>query len=154
MPTPTYKPLATFTLASAVASITFGSIPSTYRDLVIVVTSATATTVRLVINGDTGSNYLLVTMRASSSGATSTTTTSASIGLTDDIGIGSLQIFDYAATDKHKTMLRRRDTIAGSATDAGAQRWTSTAAITTLKFDLAAGNLPIGTICSLYGIEG
>jgi hypothetical protein len=152
MPTPTYTPLANFTLASAVASITFGSIPSTYRDLVIVVTSASASTVRVTINGDTGSNYSLVNLRASASGASSATTTSANVGATDDVGFGTLQIFDYSATNKHKTMIRRRVTTAGDATDVGAVRWASTAAITTLRFDLASGNLPIGTNCSLYGI--
>jgi hypothetical protein len=152
MPTPTYRPLASFTLASAVASVTFGSIPSTYKDLIIVVTSASATTIRMIINGDTGANYPLVTLRGSSSGVSSTSSTANSVGLTDDVGIGTSQIFDYSATDKHKTILRRRNTIAGDATDAAAYRWASTAAITTLKFDLASGNLPIGTNCSLYGI--
>lgn len=152
MPTQTYVPLATTTLTSTAVSITFGSIPATYRDLILVATSASATTIRLIINADTGSNYFLINVRGSTSGTSSASTTSANIGVTDDIGIGTLQFLDYAVTDKHKGILRRRNTLAGSATDAGVYRWASTTAITTLKFDLASGNLPIGTSLSLYGI--
>ena len=36
MPTPTYTPLATVTLGTSAASVTFSSIPATYRDLILI----------------------------------------------------------------------------------------------------------------------
>lgn len=151
MPTNTYTPLATTTLAVAAASISFGSIPGNYRDLVLVVRSPSASAIRFTINGDTTSNYILQNFRAEST-VSAATATNAFTTATDNIGFSTLQIMDYSVTDKHKTILRRRNTISGDATDLGAIRWGSTAAITTLRFDLASGNLPIGTIISLYGI--
>jgi hypothetical protein len=61
MPTPTYTPLATVTLASTASSVTFSSIPATYRDLVVVhnnfgtVNNDANSNFRF--NGDSGSNY-------------------------------------------------------------------------------------------------
>ena len=40
--TPTYIPLATTTLGSASNSITFNSVPATYRDLIVIIDGATA----------------------------------------------------------------------------------------------------------------
>jgi hypothetical protein len=57
----TYEAIATQTLGSAAASVTFSSIPGTYTDLVIVCTPlrVTAGAEELVFqfNSDTGSNY-------------------------------------------------------------------------------------------------
>jgi hypothetical protein len=66
----------------------------------------------------------------------------------------SMQIMDYSATDKHKTVLFE----SGSGVDAelyvSAGRWASTSAVTsvTLK-DNQVRPLQTGTTISLYGIE-
>ena len=69
----TYEPIATTTLASAQASITFSSVPSTYTDLraLIVGTGSAAISVNLRFNNDTGSNYSLTWLVGSGSAASS-----------------------------------------------------------------------------------
>jgi len=54
--TDTYRPLATITLGSTASSITFSSIPATYRDLIIVGNPLGAEAAAR-FNGDSGSNY-------------------------------------------------------------------------------------------------
>jgi hypothetical protein len=68
MPTPTYIPLATVTLGSADSSVTFSSIPATYRDLILVLNGTRSTTsgVRARANADAGANYPMVYMDAES----------------------------------------------------------------------------------------
>jgi len=67
--------LATTTLGSAASSITFGSIPATYRDLRIVVSvrsdsvNSPYAQCRLQFNADTGSNYPTVEMTGDGSSA-------------------------------------------------------------------------------------
>lgn len=76
--TTAWVPLATTTLGSATASVTFGSIPSGYRDLVLVMESAISSNGQMSFrfNGDTGSNYSIVHMSGISSGALSASATS------------------------------------------------------------------------------
>jgi hypothetical protein len=56
----TYEPIATTTLGTAAASITFSSIPATYTDLRLVVMCKLLAHQLLMFrfNSDTGSNYL------------------------------------------------------------------------------------------------
>jgi hypothetical protein len=158
MPTQTYRPLATVTLGSAVNSVTFSSIPATYRDLIFVISGTLVSggsDTQLRVNGDSGSNYNRVYMfgngSTTESGASSnqpqflpwnaSTTQSNAIG----------QLMDYSATDKHKTLLSRQD-LTTVGVSAQAQRWANTAAITTLAFSVSGTNYAIGTTFSLYGV--
>ena len=70
----TYTPIASQTLGSAAASVTFSSIPQGYTDLVIVGNcgiSNTGTTLSLRFNGDTGTNYSETTISGNGSTAVS-----------------------------------------------------------------------------------
>ena len=153
MPTPTYTPLATVTLASTAATVTFGSIPATMRDLVLVVngkiTTNTATGLRF--NSDSGSNYTMVRMFTTSS---STSTTTYGLLTTGDPTADTLsiaQIMDYSATDKHKTFLVRSNIPANNSA-AHAVRWANTAAITTVAAVAISTTWAVGTTFGLYGI--
>jgi hypothetical protein len=156
MPTPTYTPLATVTLGSSAATVTFSNIPATYRDLVVVFNgaqNASSTSYVMRFNGDSASNYSFVLMagNGSSSSSSSGTFTGAAPGV---IGTTQTNIFyqvmDYSATDKHKTVLTRTDD-PGTQTVAWASRWANTAAITSLA--IVSGNAFIATTTvSLYGI--
>ena len=158
MPTPTYIALATTTLASAASSVTLSSIPSTYRDLVLVVNygAINGTQIALRFNGDTGSNYSRVYGEYiySSVGQASGTDNYGYVGAFDG-GPATLicHIMDYSATDKHTTFLARGDS--STATKMTALRWANTAAITSVTVALPSNptNLPIGTTINLYGIE-
>jgi hypothetical protein len=153
MPTPTYTPLATVTLASTAATVTFGSIPATMRDLIVVVngkTSANQAT-GLRFNSDSGSNYSMVRMYTT---ASSTSTTTYGLLTTGDPTADTLaiaQIMDYSATDKHKTVLIRSN-IPANNTAAHAVRWANTAAITTVAVEAISTTWAVGTTINLYGV--
>jgi hypothetical protein len=158
MPTPTYTPLATVTLGSSASSVTFSSIPATYRDLVIVVAGTTSTSVGLYIrlNGDTGANYTAVYAYGTGSSVVSAT----------DIVINGLYIanftnanqsvsishlMDYSATDKHKTLIGRPNQPSGLVV-MNAARWANTSAVTSVQVLPASGTMSTGLTISMYGI--
>lgn len=157
MPTKTYKALANITLSSAAASVTFGSIPSTYRDLVLVINGTATSTGEqyfyLYFNNDTGANYSRVEMGGNGSSAASFSASNLiPITLRQGIGNHICQVMDYSATDKHKTVLYRNNQ-SDSLVIAGAGRWASTSVITSLKIQTYSSyNLASGTTFALYGI--
>jgi hypothetical protein len=161
MPTPTYTPLATVTLGSAAASVTFSSIPATYRDLILIGVATGSTTLqgRIRLNGDTGSNYNYVRMSGSGSAATSVSAVNQTFGFVSGIAqattTGALQIkidiMDYSATDKHTTVVSRADQAANGA-EAFANRWANTAAVTSVQVLTSTGNWAIGSTFNLYGV--
>jgi hypothetical protein len=156
MPTATYTPLANITLGSTATSVTFSSISGAYRDLVLVLAGTTSVDTFIVIrfNSDSGSNYSYVQMFASTSGngsVTGTTTSLQSAVLRTAVSQNLIQIMDYSATDKHKTVLIRRGQPA-SDTVAAAERWANTSAITNISLVTNAGTYNSGTSFALYGI--
>jgi hypothetical protein len=64
----------------------------------------------------------------------------------------TIDILDYATTDKHKTILSRGNNTA-RAVNAVVNRWPSTAAITSFKFDGNGANFTTGSTFSLYGLS-
>ena len=159
----TYTLIDSTTLASSASSVTFSSITQDYRDLVLVLTSqptAAASTVRLRLNGDTGSNYTQVRMEGNGFSATSEGTIGysldffASTGARTSSGISlwKYQIMDYSATDKHKPMLLRYDAVNYGYTGAAAGRWANTSAVTSLNITYSGGTIEAGTTFYLYGI--
>lgn len=167
MPTNTYTPLATITLASAAATVTFSNIPGTYRDLILefnhrVDSTATAADSFLRFNGDTGNNYNHVFMSGNGSTTSSASGTRTYLETNiDDTSIftrNQIQIFDYAQTDKHKSGLMKEG-LATFALFQRAFRWASTSAITSISFTAAdrlgsgtPDNFAAGSVFSIYGI--
>lgn len=160
MPTPTYIPLANITLGSSASSVTFSSIPSTYRDLVVVMSVQQNTTsarqVWIRPNGDS-SNASLVYMDGGSGGPASGTSSNLTAFYVDTgvaantVTTSITNIMDYSATDKHKTFLTRAGT--PNPVSAYASRWASTSAITSLLFYIGAGgDYQAGSTFALYGI--
>jgi hypothetical protein len=159
MPTPTYTPLATVTLGSSASSVTFSSIPATYRDLILVgdliLSTSNAQQIRIRFNGDTGSNYFTVNMGATTTTFSQTSTLSA--GRIGQAYNGSrsthiLNLMDYSATDKHKTGTARGDN-ASNRIEALATRWANTAAITSMTVIIEdASNFAAGSTFNLYGV--
>lgn len=151
----TYTPLATTTLGTAVSSITFGSIPGTYRDLVLVIQANTsaANTVRLRFNGDAGGNYNQISL---TSNPIAHGVSSIEVGMinaqTTTNYMGIANIMDYSATDKEKVVIARGDD-ASTAVIMNAGRWGNTAAITSILVTTGGANtFSIGTTMALYGI--
>ena len=156
MPTPTYTALATKTLTGTASSVTFSSIPATYRDLVLVCdyTGSTTAFVILRYNGDTGANYSRVTMIGNSGGAQSLTATNITVGAMYSANRNTtvFQVLDYSATDKHKSSVQRDSNAGQSEVVASAARWANTAAINSISLTPASGTLSSGSTFSLYGI--
>jgi hypothetical protein len=158
MPTPTYTPLATVTLGSTATSVTFSSIPATYRDLILVVNgksgTGTETFLALRPNNDSGNArrvFMFSDGSSVSSGAFTDALFIATLPTSGSNNITSItNIMDYSATDKHKTMLMR----ASTAVNISAQslRWASTSAITSIVLAVTTQSIGAGTTLSLYGI--
>ena len=160
MPTPTYIPLATITLSTTDASIVFSSIPATYRDLVLVfrgdgnVPGGADISIRL--NGDTGANYNRVFMIGN--GSTTASGANSNVNEMDALSVANgrqisllINIMEYSATNKHKTVLTR-DNDSGFQVGARAFRWANTAAVTSVTMFTSAGSFISGSTFSLYGI--
>jgi hypothetical protein len=163
MPTPTYTALANITLGSSASSVTFSSIPATYRDLVLVVNgNVTSNAIAIVrFNSDSGTNYPQVYMWGTSSAQSGTNATSGhAITSTNIASSGSgfsglVSVMDYATTDKHKTVLSRSGygiPTTGLIVESSATRWANTAAITSLAVVTNANQFTAGSRFDLYGI--
>lgn len=164
MPTNTYTPLATLTLTGGDSSITFASIPDTYRDLIIVCNfqnSGTSSASRFQLNGDTGARYSGVWMAGaggpagagSESGATAARIFGAVNGPSNTFNnLGIIHLLDYSATDKQKVALTRYGS-ASTDIQATASRWESTAAVNSVTiFDVLGQTYQAGSTFSLYGV--
>jgi hypothetical protein len=165
----TYTPIATQTLGSAVATVTFSSIPSTYTDLVIIVNTGFVDAsldnqFEARFNGDTGSNYSVTSLSGDGSSASSNRQSNntyaemfkriSRVSLTSNI---ILQIQNYSNTTTYKTMLARvnaPDSASFPGTNVNVNLWRSTAAINSIAFaNYAGGNtFRIGSTFTLYGI--
>jgi len=154
--------LATITLGSSASSVTFGSIPATYRDLRLVISFGSSTvgntTVGVRANGDTASNYYNVYMlgngSTTASGSENNTFLYGSYigsGSTGSPYISTMDILDYMVVDKHKSMVARNND-ASQVVTAYAGRWANTAAITSLTCVNFAGNYTVGSTFSLFGV--
>jgi peptide methionine sulfoxide reductase MsrA len=157
----TYTPLATQTLGSAAASVTFSSISGSYTDLVLVFRGKITTgspTSRLQFNGDTGSNYsatMLYVDSSSMGGVRVTNEASANTGaLSDEFGITIIQLNNYSNTTTYKTTFSRYTSLGTSYREIGSKLnlWRNTSAITSIVISPASSTFTSGTTFTLYGI--
>jgi len=153
--------LANTTLASAANTVTFSGISGAYRDLRIVysggIGSANPT---FIINSDTSSTYLWTTLESDSTANSSVYNGNTYGSFANNYILGynstgilvTIDILDYATTDKHKTILSRANNTARTV-NAVVNRWPSTAAITSFQFSGGAANFTIGSTFALYGLS-
>jgi len=157
MPT-TYEPITTQTLGTAIASVTFSSIPQTYTDLVVVINhSGAGDNFYFQLNSDTGSNYSDTGLVGNGTSATSirnNSQTRAIVGgsYTSNMGVSVINFMNYSNTTTNKTIISRNGT-ASNVTRLTNNLWRSTAAISTIYFVLATGNFAVGSTFTLYGIK-
>jgi hypothetical protein len=170
--TVTYEAIASQTLGSNVASISFTSIPSTYTDLVLIIntnnSSAAESTLRL--NNDTATNYSRTVLSGTGSAAQSGRyTNQVGLGLSYNVFSPStsnvfqsirVDIMNYANTTTFKSVLFRAN-LASAGTEATVGLWRKTPeAINTITVlaDSAPNTTPrfnftTGSTFSLYGIK-
>jgi hypothetical protein len=162
----TYEPIATNTLSSAAASVTFSSIPLTYTDLVIVsqIRSTRATGTEdygyFYFNGDTTlANYGRTII--SGDGTTAGSAQFANpIGLTMPVAsatstynVNIFNIMNYSNSTTYKTVLER-NSFSGGIAYLQSGLWKNTAAITSIQFAPYYGpNFASGSSFTIYGIK-
>jgi hypothetical protein len=158
-----YTALANVTLGSSAANVTFSSISGSYRDLVLIITASVSSGSAsnfIRFNSDSGSNYNGVFMQGDGSNTNSSSYNSTIINAsttTSELSTAQanliINIMDYTATDKHKTVLLRSNN-AGVVTIATAARWANTAAITSILVSPTGGNTyAAGSTFALYGVS-
>jgi hypothetical protein len=155
----TYTPIATQTLSTSAASVTFSSIPGSYTDLVLVInpTMASNADVTLIFNGDTANNYSSTYLSGNGTTASSSRFSTMPKIYLDSINTGTgivqynVSIMNYANTTTYKTALARFAS-AGVGTQATVGLWRSTAAITSMTITGDSINFTPGSTFTLYGI--
>jgi hypothetical protein len=163
----TYEPIATQTLGSAAATVTFSSISGSYTDLVIVSNLGIASNQYPFIrfNSDSGNNYSTTDLYGNGTSALSSRAyiTQAQIWISLDVpastGIETnfiVNLQNYSNSTTYKTALSRFNATAYGTT-ATVGLWRNTAAITSITIggfgSGSAWNLASGSTFTLYGIK-
>lgn len=150
----TYTPIATQTVASSTASVTFTSIPQNYTDLVLVFSGVGGNNISLQFNGDTSSSYSITRIQgdgstAGSSRYNSVTSMFGPYSATQNTTIW--QIPNYTNTTLYKTGLAKGGG-AGTQVELYTGLWQNKAAITSITVVTPSANISAGSIISIYGI--
>jgi hypothetical protein len=172
----TFDTIATYTVSgSSTASYTFSSIPSTYTDLVVIASVRSGTTANTTgfycqVNSNTGNTYDGFYLRGNGS-VSATARFNAFIDPTFAAPIGNMVAnsatagtfsnhiinwMSYSNTTTYKTFLARSVSANNTATgytEAVANMFFSTAAISSITFFPQAGNFASGSTISVYGIK-
>lgn len=170
-----FDSIATTTLGSANSTITFSSIPSTYKHLQVrylarsARTTSAGATMLIQFNSDTGNNYAYHILygdgstTAAYNGSTtnvmrSYSVASSSSSNTQAYGVGVIDILDYGSTSKYKTLrhLGGYDRNGSGELNLASGLWQSTSAITSITLTLAeaTANYETNSTFALYGIKG
>lgn len=177
-----FESIATATGTGSSNTITFSSIPSGYQHLQVrficknTDTATDASTPVLIrINTDNSANYTWhrlsgngATASAGGSSAVNTSMTtdrtialSSATALANMMGVGIIDIHDYASTTRHKTArifagmdTNRTTAPTGTVVLASGLYVNGTAAVTSLSFVTGTGNWTTTTQFALYGIKG
>lgn len=164
MATPTYELIDSQVLSTSAASVTFSSLPATYRDLKFIISAKAVEAtgvIRMRLNGDSGANYNYVSM----SGNGSATHSGSASGFnqitlseqynnitTSNFNLIAIDFLDYSVTDKHKSMLIRTNE-SSLTTQALAARYASTSVVSSiLLYPGGFTNFAAGSTFYLYGI--
>lgn len=166
----TYEPIATNTLGTATATVTFSSIPQTYTDLICVIDGRGSRAdydvgVNIRFNSDTGSNYSWTYLYGGDSSgslraANQTEILGRMLSASATANVRSnmiLHINNYSNTTTYKTLLERLNEPPSGGADYGmgvvAGLWRNTAAISTLSLTTGINDFNSGCTFTLYGIK-
>jgi hypothetical protein len=159
--TTTYEKIATQTLGSAVATVTFSSISSAYTDLRVIFVGnlSAAATCFLRYNNDSGSNYSQTDLIGNGTSAVSQRRSNATGFRLYDVDASSnpinniiFNVQNYSNTTTNKTTLSR-SADSGGEVGAGVSLYRSTSAINRLDFVTGAGTWSVGSTFTIYGIK-
>ena len=168
-----FESIATATGTGSSGTITFSSIPSTYQHLQIRYigrsdAAAVDRTITMRFNSDSGSNYAYHHLYGNGSTVTAngTSTTgvlirsvTAASAAANVMGVGVIDIHDYASTTKNKTS-RILSGLDGNTASTDYQivltsgLWINTSAINSITLIPSTGNWTTTSTFALYGIKG
>lgn len=163
MPTSTFDLISSTTLSSGSSTITFSSIPQTYKDLVItgntVISNSYELDVTIALNSDTNdNNYRVLVLRGQSSSAnTFLQTASRRIATLGHNGVFSIDLINYSTSNIIRSFLVKSGwNGTNQQVWASAMRWNSINAITsvTISSPAAPAYFEAGSVFNLYGIAG
>lgn len=169
----TYVPIASQTLGSAAATVTFSNIPSTFTDLVVRVSARSNASGEIYdfmtfqVSGDTATNYSYTRLEGS------TTAGSASFSNNSNIQVGPIPgpdstaslfgsaeivISNYATSANKPISIDNRQEYYDSTNgtwrvNVMAALWRSSSAVSSIVFDALYGNFVAGSSFYLYGIK-
>jgi hypothetical protein len=169
-----YESIATTTLGSSAASITFSSIPSTYQHLQIrFMSTPTGTTASdevlyMTFNSVAGTSYTYHEIWGNGASVTANGVDSLpytrfigqsdlTVGSDDAFCVGVIDIHDYKSTSKNKTVrvFSGYDNNGGGRVNLSSGLFNNTGAISTIKIERSGStNMAAGSVFSLYGIKG
>jgi hypothetical protein len=152
----TYEPIQTQTIGTAIATVTFSSIPQTYTDLILVANLIDSNGFSVMrFNSDSGNNYSRTWMYGSGTSALSSrgsnisgldlkATTSGS-----EFSVDVVHLLNYSNTTTYKSCLIRQS-LASQEVALYAGLWRNTSAISTITI---SNDIRIGSTFTLYGIK-
>ena len=170
-----FESIQTYALGSNTATVTFSSIPSTYKHLQLRYRGRSTTTGTAVgddlyirFNSDTGTNYAFHQLlgegtTASAGGSATQTYIQAANALprngvtTNVFGVGIFDLHDYASTTKNKTSRMFYGTDVNGTEGKvylSSGLWMNTAAVNTITLSPQSNLFLSGSTFSLYGIKG
>jgi hypothetical protein len=164
----TYDSIASETLSSAQATITFSNISGSYTDLILVMqgrheTGGVNRDIYLRYNQDTNANYSSTRLSATGNGTPTSdrlTSTWTSIwsgywysDSSSDFSTSIIQIQNYSNTTTFKTCLTRQYAVNHNSQWATVGCWRSTSAITRIDITVPSASFASGSTFTLYGIK-
>jgi len=167
--TNSYESIATVTVGSGGQStVTFSSIPSTYKHLQIrgIFKPAAASWIVAYFNGDglSTNKYSEHDLRGDGATASAEATVNANsayfilgtVSATNTFAAGVIDILDYSNTNKYKTVrsLNGMDANGSGNIDLTSSGWRDLSAITQIDLKLNGGTIPQYSTFALYGIKG
>lgn len=162
----TYEPIATTTLGSATASVTFSNITGSYTDLILIsnIKSGNADQPSVVVNiNDTFTDELYsgTMFYGTGSSSTSNRTSNQNVGLILRNGglstnTSMTQVFitnflNYSNSTTFKVFTSRGE-VSDVLTETNVGLWRSTSAITKIRVAGTPGSFALGSTFTLYGI--
>lgn len=165
-----YQSISTVTVgASPSLTVTFSSIPSTYKHLQIrsiALSASNSVPVLLRFNSDTGSNYSQHYLggqgAVTASGGTASTSSITLTGIyarflyPTEPWVSVIDILDYTDTNKYKTIrvLHGADSNGSGEINLTSGNWRNTAAVSTITLSMASSGFTQYSHFALYGIKG
>jgi hypothetical protein len=156
----TYEPIGTTTTSTAVTSVSFTSIPTTYDDLVLIANAnytSGSGDLNIRFNSDSGStSYAYIRQLNGTPIQVGVSTGASSAVLTDNTpnSIQIIDVFEYKNTSVYKTFMNRGGNVTNNMGGV-AGVWKSNNAIHTVTFhpEFSGSTWAIGSTFTIYGIK-